>query len=366
MTDDRRNRNMVLFLGPDQLKGLINMDEAVAAVEQGYREAAEHPIGNAPRRRVHSPDGVRVSNFPGGVPGMGVIGSLTRTESVTHDPKNQEYPYREHPVYVLWDSHSARLLSIMVGEIFDDRTGFSSIMALRTAATTGVGVKHLSREDSKIVGLFGSGGQALNKLLAIKAVRDINEVRVYSRNPENRKKFAEHAEKLVGVNVTPVDSPEAVIKGADMVVCATNSNVPVFDGHLLEPGQHVVTIVGSNTQLVQGGWISSGRRENDDETVRRADVIATNWVESVFQDQQAGLYEPLQKGIITAEDIIGIGDIAAGLHPGRTGAEQITMHFNNNGTAAADIAIAKICYDRAKAEGRGQELDIPVPGTQFD
>lgn len=366
MTGAGHNRNTILFLGPDQLKGLINMDEAVAAVEQGYKEAAEHPIGNAPRRRVHSPDGVRVSNFPGGIPGMGVIGSLTRTESVTHDPKNQEYPYREHPVYLLWDSHSARLLSIMVGEIFDERTGFSSIMALRTAATTGVGVKHLARPDAKVVGLFGTGGQALNKLLAIKAVRDMSAVRVYSRNPENRRKFAEIASKLVGVEVTPVDGPEAVIKGADMVFCATNSNVPVFDGHLLEPGQHVVTVVGSNTQLVQGGWVSSGRRENDDETVRRADVIATNWVESVMQDQQAGLYEPLQQGIITADQIIGLGDIAAGLHPGRTSPEQITLHFNNNGTAAADLAIAKICYDRAKEQGRGMPLDIPVPGTQFD
>ncbi len=366
MTADRQNQNSVLFLGPEELKGLINMDEAVAAVEQGYKEAAEHPIGNAPRRRVHSPDGVRVSNFPGGVPGMGVIGSLTRTESVTHDPNNQEYPYREHPVYILWDSQTSRLLSIIVGEIFDERTGFSSIMALRTAATTGVGVKHLSRPDAKVVGLFGSGGQAMNKLLAIKAVRDIETVNVFSRNPENRKKFAAEAEKLIGANVVPVEGPEAVIKGADMVVCATNSNVPVFDGKLLEPGQHVVTIVGSNTQLVQGGWVSSGRRENDDETVRRADVIATNWVESVMQDMQAGLWEPLQAGIITEDQIIGLGDIAAGLHKGRTSDDQITYHFNNNGTAAADLAIAKIVYDRAKEDGRGQQLGIAVPGTQFE
>ncbi len=74
MTAERLNRNAILFLGPDEIKGLISMEEAIAAIEQGYREADDYPIGNAPRRRVHSPEGVRVSNFPGGIPGLGVIG----------------------------------------------------------------------------------------------------------------------------------------------------------------------------------------------------------------------------------------------------------------------------------------------------
>ena len=159
MTDDRRNRNAILFLGPDEIKGLITMEEAVAAIAQGYREADEFPIGNAPRRRVHSPEGVRVSNFPGGIPGLGVIGSLTRAEMVAHEDGNQNYPYREHPVYLLWDSKTARLDGMMMGEIFDERVGFSSVMAFRTGATTGVGVDALARKDAGIFGLLGSGGQ---------------------------------------------------------------------------------------------------------------------------------------------------------------------------------------------------------------
>lgn len=364
MTSHRPNRNSVLFLRPDELTGLIRMEEAIEAVDQGYREAAQFPVVNAPRRRVHSPDGVRVSNFPGGIPGMGVIGSMTRAETVELETSNQDYGYREHPVYLLWDSKTARLLSVMMGEICDDRVGFSSLMALRTAATTGVGVRHLSRPDSRVLGLFGSGGQAINKVLAIKAVRDIQQIKVYSRNPENRRAFCTKVSKLCDVEAIPVDGPEAVIKGADMVICATSSNVPVFDGRLLEPGQHVATIVGSNTQLVEGGFIKKGRRENDDETVRRADVIVTNWVDSVLSEKQCGLWDPMEAGIITREQIIGLGDVAAGKHPGRTNVEQITYHFNNNGTAAADLAIAKVVYDRAVEKGRGLELDIPVPGQQ--
>jgi len=359
-----KNRNTVLFLGPTEIKGMISMEEAIDAIEQGYREAEDFPIVNAPRRRVHSPDGVRVSNFPGGVSGLGVIGSLTRAESLTHDSTNQDIPYREHPVYNLWDSKTSELKCIMMGEIFDERTGFSSIMAFRTGATTGVGIRHLARKDAKTVGLFGTGGQAVNKMLALDAVRDITHVKVYSRDPENRRAFVERMSPMVGIDMTPVDTPREVMKDVDIVICATSSNVPVFDGDWIEPGQHVVTVVGSNSALVKAGWLKTGRRENDDKTVERADFIVTNHLESISQDEQAGLWEPLQEGLITWDKIFALGAVLNGDHPGRTSDEQITYHFNNNGTAAADLALAMVVYNRAKEEGRGMEIEIPVPGTQ--
>ena len=103
----KANVKSLLVLRPQDLKDVVTMGEAIDLVEQGYREASEFPLINAPRRRVHSRKNVRVSSFPGGIDGLGVIGSLTRAESVAHDPKNQVYPYREHPVYVLWDSETS-------------------------------------------------------------------------------------------------------------------------------------------------------------------------------------------------------------------------------------------------------------------
>ena len=79
----------VLILRPDELQGLVSMREAIDAIEQGYREAAEFPVINAPRRRVHAPSGVRVSSFPGGVHGLGVIGAQTRAELVRQQKSNQ-------------------------------------------------------------------------------------------------------------------------------------------------------------------------------------------------------------------------------------------------------------------------------------
>ncbi|MDH3241787.1 MAG: ornithine cyclodeaminase family protein [Alphaproteobacteria bacterium] len=361
---DASNVNSVLFLGPSDVKDVITMDKAIDLVAAGYADAAKFPIINAPRRRVHSPQGVRVSNFPGGVDSLGVIGSLTRAESVTHDPKNQVYPYREHPVYLLWDSETSHLKSIMVGEITDKRIGFSSVMALRTAATTGVGIRYMARKDSVVAGVYGTGGQALHKVLACACERDIKTFKIYSRNPDNRRAFIEKLEPLVDAEFVDLDDPREVCRDTDIVICATNSNVPVFDGDWLEPGQHVITVVGSNNALVKGGWLESGRRENDDRTCERASFIVTNWRESVVQDQQAGLIEPIEAGVITWDKIVELGDIITGSHPGRTSDDEITYHANNNGTAASDLAIAQWVYEQCVDMGRGQKLEIPVPGTQ--
>ena len=114
----------VLLLRPQEIKDVIEIDQAIDLVEQGYREAQGFPIINAPRRRVHSRENVRISNFPGGVDGLGVIGSLTRGEQVRHDESSQDYPYREHPVYLLWHPKTAQLQCIMIGEITRSASAF--------------------------------------------------------------------------------------------------------------------------------------------------------------------------------------------------------------------------------------------------
>jgi alanine dehydrogenase len=298
------------------------------------------------------------------VDGLGVIGSLTRGEQVAHDPSSQEYPYREHAVYLLWDSTTARLQCIMIGEITEKRIGFSSLMALRTAATSGVGFRHLVRKDAKVAGVFGAGGQALHKILALQNERPIETYKVFSRNPDNRRKFCERMSALIDAEFAPAAAPKDVVTGSDVVICATSSNVPVFDGGWLEAGQHVVTIVGSNSALVKGGWLKQGRRENDDETVRRADFIITNSRESIEQERQAGIFDPIEKGVIGWDKLHELGEILDGSFPGRTTDAQITFHANNNGTAAADLAIAQWVYEQCRRMGRGSPIELPRPGDQ--
>jgi ornithine cyclodeaminase len=231
-------------------------------------------------------------------------------------------------------------------------------MALRTAATSGVGFRHLVRKDAATVGLFGSAGQAANQLLALQTARPIRHVKVYSRNPDNRRRFAETYGKKFGLEIVPVGSPREAVEGVDAIVCATNTNVPLFDGDWLAPGQHVTGIIGSNIQLVKGGFLKQRRREIDDRTAARADVIVANLRESVLVEEQGDLFEPIEKGLITAESIRELGEVAAGLKPGRTDPRQITYHKNNNGTGVSEMALAMLAYVKAKAAGRGVEIDI--------
>ena len=353
-----------LLLRPHDLKGLISMREAIDVVEKGYRGITEFPVINAPRRRVHSPAGVRISNFPGGVHSLGVIGAGVRSDLVQQLDSNQIVPYREHPIHVLHDSNSGHLLAILIGQVDEKTIGYTSVMALRTAATSGLGFRYLARKDAKTVGLFGSAGQAANQLLALKCERAITHVRVYSRDPGNRSRFAEKYGPMFGLEIKPVDSPRDVVRGVDVIVCATNTNVTLFDGDWLEPGQHVTGIIGSNVALVKGGFLKSRRREVDDKTAARADVIVTNLHESLISEEQGDLFEPMEKGLIKLEDIHELGELAAGKHPGRTSDSQITYHKNNNGLGCADLAISMRAYELAKKEGRGMMIDLPAPGGQ--
>ena len=355
-----------LLLRPAEIQDLVGMGEAIEAVELGYASSHRYPVINAPRRRVHSPAGVRVSNFPGGVDEMGVIGAATRADHVVQldEGRNQEYAYREHPIHVLNDSNTGELLSIVVGEPVEKTLGYTSLVALRTAATSGIGFKYMVRANAETVGLLGSAGQAANQLLALLSVRPgIKRVKVFSRSAENRSWFARKYSQKFDIEIEPVDSIEQAIAGVDVIVCATNTNVVLFDGDLLEPGQHVTGIIGGNMQLVQGGFLKAARREIDDRTVERADIVATNLRESVMSEKQGDLYEPIERGIIKLEDIIELGAFATGEAIGRNNDEEITYHKNNNGTAASEIAVAMLVYEKAKAAGRGTMMDLIDPAA---
>lgn len=351
-----------LLLGPEDVQDLVSMDEAISAVEIGYAGGHAFPVINAPRRRVHAPSGVRISNFPGGVHDMGVIGAVTRADYVVQDGDNQNYAYREHPVHILNDSETGELLSIVIGEPVEKSLGYTSLVALRTAATSGVAFKYMVRQDAKLVGLLGSAGQAANQLLALKSVRpNIQRVKVFSRSTENRNAFAKKYGPKFNLEIVPVSSVEEVITESDVILCATNTNVELFDGDLLEPGQHVTGIIGGNVQLVQGGFLKKARREIDDRTVSRANIVAVNLRESIVSEKQGDLYEPIEQGIIGIDDLVELGEIARGLKLGRNNNSEITYHKNNTGTAASEMAIASLIYNKAKDEGRGTQMELISP-----
>jgi alanine dehydrogenase len=189
-------------------------------------------------------------------------------------------------------------------------------------------------------------------------VRKLRDVRVYSRNPENRRKFVEEMGPATNLNITPVAAPQDAVRGVDIVLAATNSSVPVFDGNWLEPGQHVTTIVGSNVGLVKGGFTAAKRRETDDTTLARSHVLGIVSIQQAIQDEQADIYDPVQRGVIKWDQLIEIGEILAGKKEGRTKPEQITFYKNNAGQGVADVALGALVLEQVKKNGAGQTLNV--------
>jgi ornithine cyclodeaminase/alanine dehydrogenase-like protein (mu-crystallin family) len=260
---------------------------------------------------------------------------------------------------VLYDSAEGELKGIIVGEITcAELPNNIAVTGLRTAATSAVGTDLLARPDASRLGLFGAAGQAKNHLLALMQVRRLKDVRVYSRNPANRKKFADEMGPITNLNITPVDSPAKAVRGVDIVLTATNASVPVFDGNWLESGQHVTTIVGSNVGLVKGGFAAAKRREIDDATLARSHVHGIVSIQQAIQDEQADIYDPVNRGVIRWEQLIEIGEILAGNKEGRTKAEQITFYKNNAGQGVADVALGAAVLDKIKAKQSGLQLHL--------
>jgi ornithine cyclodeaminase/alanine dehydrogenase-like protein (mu-crystallin family) len=350
---------VVLILRPEETRGLVSMAEAVEATEIAFRDWGQHAGLNAPRRRVHVPSGVRVSVHQGGTPSLGMSGIFAHCELVRPLADEQVYDAIADPAYILFDAQTAALTCVILGELTPSEMPDTQVMTgLRTAATSAVGTKVLARSDSRSVGLFGAGSQSRYHLLALATVWPLRQIKVYRRDAEQRRWFAEEMTEALRTEVVPVDRPEDVVRNVDVVVAATNASVAVFDGAWLEPGQHVTSIVGSNVGLVEGGFTPRKRREIDDLTLQRAAVIAAASRSQVLQDQQGDLYDPVQSGLIQLEQIHELGDLLAGRAPGRTSPDQITVFKNNAGQGIADVAIAARVYRRARERGLG--LDLPL------
>jgi ornithine cyclodeaminase/alanine dehydrogenase-like protein (mu-crystallin family) len=161
---------------------------------------------------------------------------------------------------------------------------------------------------------------------------------------------------FIDAELRAVAHPREAITGSDVVICATGSNVPVFDGTWLEPGQHVTSIVGSNKELVREGLIATRRRELDDTTMQRADVVVATLREQAIQDEQADLFDPVQAGLLAWNEIGELAELVAGRIPGRTGDAQITVFKQNSDQGIGYMALARYVYDLARRVGLGIEV----------
>src|SRR3989449_1602756 len=315
---------IMLLISDQEVRQVLTLRDCIDAMERAFSEEARGIAVNRPRSRYKVPPdldkpGYMANIISGAVPSSGVAAlrydSTIVQERVVAGSKRMDFP---SPLKRSWGF--VLLFSLQTGEPLALVHDFS-LSAVRVGATTGIAHRALAKKTSKIVGIFGSGNEARTNLEAICAVREIERVKVYSITKEHRDRFAEEMTELLNVEVQPVISPEAVVKGSDIVMCATNSSQPVFDGNWLEPGQLVTTI--ANTDGVHL------RTEADDGTMLRSDFIVLNSKETAITNQQRELLDLIDQGTIGWDKVCELGQVLIGSRPGRASDRQIIYYKSN-------------------------------------
>ncbi|HEY2148172.1 MAG TPA: ornithine cyclodeaminase family protein, partial [Pirellulales bacterium] len=237
----------------------------------------------------------------------------------------------------LYDSRSAELIALIEAE----RLG-----QLRTAATTAVAIEWMANMDAGELGLFGAGHQAETQLEAATLARPIKQAFVYSRTEARRIEFAERMSRQLGIAVVPVDRPQEAAEELPIVITATSSVEPLFDGNSLAEGT-LVCAVGSN-------WLT--KAEIDVNVVRLADNIVCDSVEAC-RHEAGDFVAALESGVFDWSRAVELADVVSGNAVGRSTRESVAL-FKSVGLAIEDVALGGKLLDLARAKGIGRELPL--------
>ncbi len=312
----------IRILTAQDVRSALSMKEAVQAMKPAFGQFSANRATVPLRTRLHTEKGVTLL--------MPAYLQDSRNLAVKIVSVYGQNPVLGLPTIaaavIVLDPDTGRPLALMDGD---------SLTAIRTGAAGGLAAELLSRDDARKVVLFGAGVQGRSQLQGVMAVRAIDEVSLIDRNPEKAEALMEEIRAWPdGPAVVIPSSPKEALQKAHIVLAATTSRTPLFDGNDLAPGTHV-TGVGAFTPDMQ---------EIDEHTVRRARVIVDS--------REACLAEAgdiiKSKAHIDAE----LGDIVNGKHPARKNQEEITF-FKSVGLAAQDAAAAAAVMAKAEEKGLG-------------
>ena len=327
---------MVRILTKQDVFKLLSMPDALKYVEEAYKQLT---LGQAivPQRIAITDPGLTL--IMPGIIGGEMNALATKIVSV----------YKQNPEKYNMPTVLAKIMvqDINTGDIVGIMDG-SLITAMRTGAATGVSVKYLARKDSKTMGIYSAGVQARKQVVGTYwgLNKKLEKCKVYDLKKDIALEFKKELEKELGIEIEIVDSGDDLLKDTDILVAATTSTTPLFDGSKIREGTHVSSI----------GAHAADIRELDSTIIKRASVLVGGLKEACLAE--AGDYIiPIKEGAITADKVVSIGDIITGKIAGRRNESDITV-FKSVGISAQDVATAKLVYDRAIEQGIGKDIII--------
>lgn len=299
--------NQPFFLNEEQVRQHLRMADLIPAMEKALIDFSAGKV-TQPVRSVINVNIAAATGFLGLMPALTPDG--LGLKAVTFYPSNAERGIPTHMATIfLVDPETGAPLAIMDGRL---------ITEMRTAAVSAAATKLLAPGDAKILAILGSGVQAHSHLEALQLVRQFEEVRVWSPTHQHAQRFA----KEIGGRAM---SAEEAVRGAEVIVTATNSKTPVLKGSWLKPGCHVNAI----------GACRPDWRELDDAAMSNV----------VFVDSREGALKESGDVILFGAKIYAeLGEALAGKIPSR--ANETTI-FKSLGMAVEDIATAMLVYRAA-------------------
>ena len=318
----------IRILSAADVRAALPMPKAIDAMRHAYSQLSAGKATAPPRQHISTDKGVTLI-MPAYLPAGGEFG--IKVVSVYDDNPNLDLPRITATVLVL-DPTTGAPKAFMDG---------SSLTAIRTGAGGGVAADLLARQDATTVGLFGAGVQARAQLQAVMAVRGITKVNLISRTQTSAQQLAAEISTWTDApEVNLVSKPQQVVEDADIVICATTSGTPLFDGNDLQPGTHITAV----------GTFVPEKREVDTATIRRASRIVV--------DSREGCLEEAGDLIIpNAEIDAEIGEIINGDKPGRQSDDEITF-FKSVGVAVQDAVAGAAVLAAAEAKGLGTLVEM--------
>lgn len=293
----------------------LSMREAIDAVRGGFI-ALSTGKANVPVRGVLPVEGNTTLTMPAHIHGSAV--STVKVISVYPGNAMLGLPTVLGNVLVL-DAKTGETLALIDG---------ASLTALRTGAASGLATDLLALPDAHVLAVIGAGKQARTQVEAVCAVRPIDQIRVYSLR--NADVFADELRIHYPVaSVTVAPDLAVALRGVQVVVAATNSRTPVVSLEHLGAGVHVNGV----------GSFRPDMQEIAADVVSRAKIVVDHresaWAEA------GDLIIPRDLGMISESSVHAeLGEIAAGLRPGRESAGEITF-FKSVGNAVQDAAVAE-------------------------
>ncbi len=332
--DDQRT---TLVLSRSDMDGLVTMAEVIEAVEAAHADIA--------RNTASQPTPTAMSLAPSTgtflvMPALADRQGLASVKLLADLPGNAAHGLPvQRSVVILVSQATGACQAIFHGQI---------PTRIRTAAASAVATRHLSRPDSRVLGLVGAGDLAIEHVSAISLVRPLTSVRVWSRNPTTVARFVEQVRlRHPDLVLETVQSPREVVEGSDIVCTVTPSRNPLVEGAWFQPGLHLNAV---------GAPPRPDHREIDSAGMARGRLFVDSIGTALHESGDILL--AIADGAITRDQVSSeLGHVITGKAPGRLTLQDITV-YNSVGLGIQDLAIGGLLLERARSRNVGMKINL--------